>query len=333
MVFCNKSVRAVDPQQECDDFELYQKIQARKAPRRAKAKQNIEGDNIFGMSNNIAGRPGRLPETVPEPKMVIASESAKAPESATVLHWPFDWQLSEEYRLKGRQNWTPWFIRWRAAINSIGYTDDTVLTLLDEAKLGHLLLNNIADGPAELVKGLTRGTHMFARLRSKFEDKFPDLVGFEETHMFCWTMLLGLQYHCDSCPLEYISNFNWLYYRSKVLVSDRTLCDMFLKGVAMCNPSDIVLEWKEEQTSALYNGEPINLSQIQDSFARLLGAVLSKDEGRGKERGQERIISAEWKQQESQDGYKCSFYKKGHSCGSSPVRFGNLRGQHDSLRP
>jgi hypothetical protein len=306
MAFCKKDARAVDPQKKCKDFELYKRMmRAQYAPSRLTGRvrvgKNAEEYDLFGSSDNIARNARRLPKTVAEPKMiaepetaaetetvaapkkVMASQSTMAPEPATVLDWPFDWQLPEEYRLKGRENWVPWLTRWRAAIHSIGYTDDKALTLLDEAKLGHLLINNIGNGPVELVGGLTRGTHMFTKLRSKYEGRVPDLGDYKETlRKKYWSKLLGLQYSCDACPLAYIGEFNNLYYHTEVIVSDKTLCHTFLNGLTKCHPSDMLLEWRIKQTKALHGGKPINLSQIQDSFARLLDALPSKDHGRVK---------------------------------------------------
>ncbi|KAI0390181.1 hypothetical protein F5Y17DRAFT_445923 [Xylariaceae sp. FL0594] len=242
----------------------------------------LQADNIINRVNmdNIASKhargPGKVSPVPWPPKMGMAARNpATTPSPTTTLDWPFNWQLPVEDRLNGIQNWKQWLLRWKVAIRSIGYTDEESLTALDEAKLAHLLLNNIGSEPLQLVGGLTRGTHMFAKLFQEYA--IPQLVNDAS--------LLKIGYGGQD-PLGHVNTFNANGHETVLEYPDDVLVAFFLEGlISGTSSQNPVFGWAKAQQAAInLHGQTPTLSHLQDSFAKFVGAVPARKAYRGEDK-------------------------------------------------
>ncbi|RYP47766.1 hypothetical protein DL768_006234 [Monosporascus sp. mg162] len=112
----------------------------------------------------------------------VAKLSSKNNKKDTYLDWKyFDFELSEENRFRGSDNWEMWKTAVWVALMAIKYRDgdSAKFTHLDKAKLAAAVVANVKEGPMAVVTGITKGTEMIKVLERLYGTALEHVVDFK----------------------------------------------------------------------------------------------------------------------------------------------------------
>ncbi|RYP42709.1 hypothetical protein DL768_010298 [Monosporascus sp. mg162] len=178
--------------------------------------------------------------------------------------------LDEENRLRGSDNWEMWKIAFWVALMAIGYRDgdSAKLTRTDEAKLAAAVIANVKEGPMAVVAGLTKGTEMFKTLERSYGAKGID------QQMDLWIHLQYAKWKRGSA-LDHVVEFKRLVRRCNELempVNSGQQVTMFIHSIRDQDVENAA-RWKSRMKGTLRQHPTTTVSQVYDDFVAEFRAI------------------------------------------------------------